>query len=165
MITVTFIKIFSLAFFFLYLVVAFAWPTIRTYKITGINPITFGKSDNAHDFIGKWFKILIGLTLAAIIGYWFPDDIYPYLAAFDYLQLPVLQMIGVFLALLSLAWISIAQYQMGNSWRIGLDHKNKTPLIQHGLFAVSRNPVFLGMLVSLLGFFLLLPTPLLFWFW
>ncbi|HEY1025161.1 MAG TPA: isoprenylcysteine carboxylmethyltransferase family protein [Sphingobacteriaceae bacterium] len=160
MVTEAFIKVFSLTFFFLYLLIAFAWPTVRTYKSTGVNPVTFGTSDTAHDFIGRWFKILIGLTLISIITSWFPDGAYQYLSPFTYLLIPVLHLVGVVLGVLSLVWISIAQFQMGNSWRIGLDHQNKTQLIRHGLFGISRNPVFLGMLVSLLGFFLLLPNAL-----
>lgn len=160
--TDTFYKLFIVVFFLLYLLLAFAWPTVRAYKMTGINPVTFGNSDSAHDFVGRWFKILIGFTLLSVTGYCFPDDVYPYMAPLDYLHLPALQGIGTILAIGSLIWISVAQFQMGASWRIGLDHKNKTPLIRHGLFSVSRNPVFLGMLVSLLGFFLLLPNALTF---
>ena len=54
--------------------------------------------------------------------------------------------------------IIIAQYQMGQSWRIGIDEANKTELKQVGFFGLSRNPIFLGMLVSLLGIFLVLPN-------
>ena len=34
----------------------------------------------------------------------------------------------------------------------------KTDLVQHGLFKISRNPIFLGMRVMLIGFFLILPN-------
>lgn len=47
---------------------------------------------------------------------------------------------------------------MKNSWRIGIDNTMKTDLITHGLFRFSRNPIFLGMTVSLVGFFLVVPT-------
>ncbi|MBY0414804.1 MAG: isoprenylcysteine carboxylmethyltransferase family protein, partial [Bdellovibrionales bacterium] len=54
----------------------------------------------------------------------------------------------------------IAQIQMSNSWRIGIDEKNKTELMTFGLFNFSRNPIFTGMVVSQLGFFLYQSTPL-----
>jgi protein-S-isoprenylcysteine O-methyltransferase Ste14 len=47
---------------------------------------------------------------------------------------------------------------MGDSWRIGIDDKSKSPLVQNGLFGVSRNPIFLGMLIMLVGMLLILPT-------
>jgi len=31
---------------------------------------------------------------------------------------------------------------MGASWRIGIDAQRSTELVQHGLFSVSRNPIF-----------------------
>ena len=47
---------------------------------------------------------------------------------------------------------------MGPSWRVGIDRTNQTTLIRRGPFALSRNPIFLGMRVSLLGLFLVLPN-------
>lgn len=45
------------------------------------------------------------------------------------------------------------------SWRIGIDEKSSSsPLIQHGLFGISRNPLFLGMIVMLVGLFFTVPT-------
>ncbi|HEY0900313.1 MAG TPA: methyltransferase [Sphingobacteriaceae bacterium] len=159
MLSVTSIRVFSLIFFILYLLVAFVWPTFRIYKQTGINPITFGKTDSAHDYIGRWFKLVIGLSTISVLFYW-RSSLYGYLMPFSSLEQHPVQVTGVVLCIVSLIWISVAQWQMGNSWRIGLDQVNKTPLVQKGLFSVSRNPVFLGMLVSLTGFFLLLPNML-----
>jgi protein-S-isoprenylcysteine O-methyltransferase Ste14 len=34
--------------------------------------------------------------------------------------------------------------QMGDSWRIGIDQEQKTSLVRHGVFKLSRNPIFLG---------------------
>jgi len=51
---------------------------------------------------------------------------------------------------------------MGNSWRIGIDAGDKTQLVQHGVFRWSRNPIFLGMRVTLFGFFLILPNVMTF---
>lgn len=45
---------------------------------------------------------------------------------------------------------------MSNSWRVGIDHSAKTELKTNGLFSISRNPVFLGMLVTLAGTFFIL---------
>ena len=47
---------------------------------------------------------------------------------------------------------------MQKSWRIGIDEDVKTELVQTGLFKLSRNPIFLGMRVMLLGLFLVLPS-------
>ncbi len=46
------------------------------------------------------------------------------------------------------------------SWRIGIDEEKKTALVQAGLFRRSRNPIFLGMIVTLIGVFLTIPNAL-----
>ena len=68
------------------------------------------------------------------------------------------QIVGIALLFLSLGWTILAQIQMGNSWRIGIDQKQKTNLVRSGVFGVSRNPIFLGMIITLFGLFLVLPN-------
>lgn len=48
-----------------------------------------------------------------------------------------------------------SQYQMGTSWRIRVDDSEKTELVTHGMFSLSRNPIYFGMLVVGLGFLVL----------
>ncbi|MHB8875296.1 MAG: methyltransferase family protein [Myxococcaceae bacterium] len=55
--------------------------------------------------------------------------------------------------------VVIAQAQMGASWRIGIDSKNRTELVTHGLFQIVRNPIFTGLLLVTLGIVLLTPSP------
>ena len=146
----------------LYMTVAFVLPSYRTYKQTGINPITFGKTGNAHDYIGFVMKILIALLFIAVFIYSFSDKAYQYLVPISYLMKEVFMIVGLILIHLSLLWISVAQYQMSNSWRIGIDENNKTELITKGLFSYSRNPIFLGMIISVAGIFFILPNALTF---
>jgi protein-S-isoprenylcysteine O-methyltransferase Ste14 len=47
---------------------------------------------------------------------------------------------------------------MGESWRIGIDEGHRTPLVRKGVFGYSRNPIFLGMMLTLLGLFLVTPN-------
>ncbi|MGB0733348.1 MAG: methyltransferase family protein [Pontibacterium sp.] len=47
---------------------------------------------------------------------------------------------------------------MGNQWRSGIDPNGPTLLITQGLFKYSRNPMFLGVGIAQLGFFLALPS-------
>jgi protein-S-isoprenylcysteine O-methyltransferase Ste14 len=63
---------------------------------------------------------------------------------------------GLIVGALGVAIIEIAQAQMGSSWRIGIDEK-ATGLVTSGLFAVVRNPIYLGLLLGLAG--LTLATP------
>jgi protein-S-isoprenylcysteine O-methyltransferase Ste14 len=154
------LKIYLPIYLLLYLLLAFVLPTYKTYKATGINPITFGKADNAHDYIGFVMKILIGLLFVTILLFSFGNTAYQYCAPILFLENNVLKIIGLILIHISLLWIAIAQYQMSNSWRIGIDEKNKTELVTSGIFSISRNPIFLGMIISVIGIFFIIPNAL-----
>ncbi len=64
---------------------------------------------------------------------------------------------GLVSCTLGTAITMVSQFQMGKSWRIGVDETEKTELITHGMFSVSRNPIYLGMMVIGLGFIMLVP--------
>lgn len=148
------------AYFFIYLVVAFVWPSLRTYRQTGSNPVTFGRTDSAHDFIGTCFKLLFVLILATIVVYGSGKSLYHYLLPASFLHHPPTQWTGTSLCIFSLAWTVLAQHQMGQSWRIGIDEAHTTELKTTGLFALSRNPIFLGMIVTMVGLFLVIPNAI-----
>jgi protein-S-isoprenylcysteine O-methyltransferase Ste14 len=149
---------------FTYLVVnftlTFALPSYRVWKRTGIFPITFSNKDTAHDYIGKVFKLLLVSLLLMGAIYAFYTDGVKYLLPFWYLEHPFLQILGLISLVITLIWIAVAQHQMSNSWRIGIDEKNKTKLVTEGIFSMSRNPIFLGMLMTLFGLFLIVPNAI-----
>jgi protein-S-isoprenylcysteine O-methyltransferase Ste14 len=140
----------------------FFLPSYRVWKQTGIFPVTFSNSDNAHDYIGKVFKVLLALLFLTGTIYAFYTEGVKYLMPIWYLEKPILQIIGLIILFVALVWIAIAQHQMSNSWRIGIDEKHKTRLVTEGVFSVSRNPIFLGMLSTLLGLFLVIPNAITF---
>lgn len=51
-----------------------------------------------------------------------------------------------------------AQFAMGNSWRIGVDHGERTALVASGPFRWVRNPIFTAMTAATLGLALLVPN-------
>jgi len=152
------LKLYLPVYLVLYLLVAFVLPTYRTYKQTGVNPVTFGKSDNAHDYIGFLMKILVALLFIVVLVFSLSERVYNYLVPIDYLQTHYLQIVGLIIIHIALIWVCIAQFQMGNSWRIGIDKENRTGLVTKGIFSISRNPIFLGMVVSVLGVFFVIPN-------
>src|ERR1041384_5890450 len=76
----------------------------------------------------------------------------------EWLEQSLIRRIGVTLLLLSLGWTMLAQTQMGRSWRIGIDEEHRTSLVVKGVFGISRNPIFLGMILTLVGLFLTIPN-------
>jgi len=141
--------------------ISFIWSSVRVYRQTGINPMRFGQEDNAHNYIGKVMKVIIGLLFIAVFLYAFNWN-YEYLIPVWYLESPAIAIAGLILLHLSLLWIVYAQLSMGKSWRIGIDTEHKTELVTTGIFSLSRNPIFLGMLCCILGIFLIIPNMLTF---
>lgn len=150
------------AYLILYILFSFILPTYRTWKQTGINPITFGKEPTAHNYIGVVMKLLILMLFVVVLMFTIDAQVYQYAVPITYLQHPVLIWIGLVLIHISLIWVVIAQFQMSTSWRIGIDEKNSTLLVTNGIFKISRNPIFLGMIISMLGMFLIIPNAITF---
>jgi protein-S-isoprenylcysteine O-methyltransferase Ste14 len=152
------LRYFLPVYLIVYFVAAFFWRSFLVWKRTGVNPYVLGRTDNAHDFIGMLFRLTLVAIALAVMLYSISNEAYQYVTPIHWLEQPALVLIGLGLLLASLIWTLIAQAQMGNSWRIGIDANTKTQLVTRGVFGISRNPIFLGMRVTLLGFFLILPN-------
>lgn len=153
-----FVRIFIPLFFIVFFLTAFLGTSVMVARKTGKNPNVLPKDDSAYSLIGKYFKlVLILIFLYTILFLFFPHDISNSFKI-TILDHSFLKIAGVLLMIISWIWVLIAQYNMKNSWRIGIDKNTPTELITTGLFQYSRNPVFLGMMVSLAGLLLSLPN-------
>ena len=153
-------NIYIVAFLILYFLIVFITPSIRVKRKTGINPYVFKNTDSAHDFLGKVSAPITSLIfIVALVNLFYPEGL-QYFAPFTWLEISILKYTGFAIIHFALLWIIVAQVQMSNSWRVGIDHSARTELKTNGLFSVSRNPVFLGMLVTLAGIFFILPNAI-----
>lgn len=151
-------KIFLILYIFLFFSLAMILPSYRIWKTTGVNPYKLGNSESAHDYIGILFRITMFAIALVVILFATLPYLYKYLVPISYLNNGMLTTIGQNLLIIAIAWVLVAQVHMQKSWRIGIDEDIKTELIQTGLFKFSRNPIFLGMRVMLLGLFLVIPN-------
>jgi protein-S-isoprenylcysteine O-methyltransferase Ste14 len=72
----------------------------------------------------------------------------------------LLYWVGAVLLFAGLALLVTAQLHLGASWRIGIEAGASPGLVTDRLYAYSRNPIFLGMLMLVAGYALMLPTVL-----
>jgi protein-S-isoprenylcysteine O-methyltransferase Ste14 len=68
------------------------------------------------------------------------------------------ELIGVALCAAGLVLFAAALVSFGSAWRVGIDESGDR-LVTSGVFALSRNPIFLFMDVYFLGTFLIYPNP------
>jgi len=150
------IKIFLPVYFILFFGISFVAKTIIVARRIRKNPLVLPQDESAYALIGNYFKLcLAGIFVYAILFTFLPESSF---LPVSFLEVELLKFVGLTLMLLALVWTIIAQNQMKDSWRIGIDNDMKTELVTSGLFSVSRNPVFLGMIVSLIGLFLITPN-------
>ena len=145
-------------FFIVYFLFVFVIRSVLLKIKTGVNPLTFNKTDDAHGYNGKVFTVISFLELVIVGIYAFKIEWSKYLLPFWYLENEILFKIGWGFLIISLILVWFAQSQMANSWRIGIDKKNKTKLVTKGLFSISRNPIFLGIMLANIGLFLIIPN-------
>lgn len=159
-----FIRFFIPLYFIFFFIISFVGISYKVAKQIGKNPNVLPKDDSAYGLVGLYFKlILLALFIYTALLLFFPKEIFPAFKI-NNLEYDLFQYTGLGLMIIALIWVITAQLQMKDSWRIGIDSTMKTDLITRGLFRFSRNPIFLGMTISLLGFFLVFPTVIAFSF-
>lgn len=145
-------------YFIIYFTLVFVLRSYLLWKKTKVNPLTFKNGDDAHGYNGKLFTFISILELLVVSLYAFAPDYEKYLLPFWYLENEISSVFGWVLLLGSLIMVWVAQSHMRNSWRIGIDTENNTKLVTKGFFSISRNPIFLGVMIANVGLFLVLPN-------
>jgi protein-S-isoprenylcysteine O-methyltransferase Ste14 len=147
-------------YFIIYFGLAFVLKSVIVARRIGKNPLVLPKDDSAYGLIGLYFKLTILIMFLYVLAFaFFPTwhDNFLTIGILDYLTL---KYIGLWLLAFALIWTIIAQGHMKSSWRIGIDTVTKTELVTTGFFRISRNPIFFGMILSLVGLFFTTPNAL-----
>lgn len=130
---------------------AIGLPLLRSYLRHGTVALVRPRSE-VQRFLHQMFALTLlaygGLTIALAIAGPGPLGVYavPQWVAVS----------GLIVAGSGLALVVVAQAQMGRSWRIGIDAA-PTALVTHGVFRLSRNPIYLGIVILTVGVALVAP--------
>ncbi len=109
----------------------------------------------------EWLLIPMFLGWALVLGISLFTDITILSSGFFFSPLTgslLLRTGGISLIIFALLIYVAAMIAMGDSWRIGIDTHNQGTLVKSGIFALSRNPVFVGFIAYYWGTALLHPS-------
>ena len=138
--------------------IAIAGRILLYWHATGTNPYVLPSDDSPEGYIARTLRwIIVGLIIGLISDAAGWQD---WIGILPWARQPAAFWPGVAFVVTAVLLVAVAQAQMGNAWRIGIDHEHETALIHHGLFGISRNPIFLGARIALLGAILLVPNAM-----
>lgn len=126
-------------------------------RTTGLNAYVIDHGDPTHRFVAHIFGVVVvGLFVyfAAVV---LVPSVEQTLGLLPWAVNDVTRLASVLLMGFGTVGTAYAQISMGSSWRIGIPSE-APPLRTEGPFALSRNPIFLGMLVFVLGMTLWSPS-------
>jgi protein-S-isoprenylcysteine O-methyltransferase Ste14 len=129
-----------------------AWLQRRRTGSTGLRGIS-GRAGSVEWVAGVGFVISLVVAVAGPVL-----QLSLAVAPLPGLQFDAIQIAGIVLAVLGLAFTVWAQLDMGDSWRVGVDASETTALVHTGMFNRVRNPIYTAMLTFDFGIALLTPN-------
>lgn len=128
-----------------------------------INPIAVGSGDNGLS------RVIEALAFFGLIG-WFIEvlsfalhsriRILPQAIHYQLFDVLVAKIAGAILVTLGLIVFVLAYFNFGDSWRMGIDRKTPGGLVTTGIFAISRNPIYVFFVLWFVATFLINGTVL-----
>jgi protein-S-isoprenylcysteine O-methyltransferase Ste14 len=145
----------AIVFYILLLALAFVFRILLQLRRTGESGFRgiSGSPGSLEWFAGVLFIVAIAIGVAAPIL-----DVMDTIEPLDALDSAGVRATGLAIFLTGLIGTLYAQIAMGESWRVGVDEEERTPLVTSGPFAIVRNPIYAAYLPATLGLALLVPN-------
>jgi len=121
----------------------------------GIAAMHFGKIDKTDFLIPPFALFYFYLVFANAFSL-------PSVSKQEFFHSEILSGVGVFFCLAGLLLLLWSLVSFGRSFRVGIDTEHPDKLITSGVFALSRNPIYVAFAFILLGQFLIFPNWILF---
>ena len=153
----SFLSLFQFAGLFLF-VSLFAGVTLHLRKNKKINALKL-------NIANKRIYGILELSLIAVVTVWalevvmYAGDtgfrIFPSPFAWQLIHSPTFEIAGVALVILGFTICILALRALGTSWRLGIDERTPGDLVTDGIYAISRNPIYLFFSLYFIGTFLI----------
>jgi len=133
------------------IVTASALRMVDVARRHGVRAYGFDQDAQVQGVTAIQFRIGVIGILACALLVWLAPEAVSVLGQPAWAEAPLLRWTAAGLLTASAVLVVAAQIQMGASWRIGVPAEGPGALVARGLFAWSRNPIFVGMLGVVLG--------------
>lgn len=118
---------------------------------SGTRAMNFGRTDRT-DFLIVPFALFYFYTVFAAAFGW------PLLSTQTFFQSDLVAWLGVLGCYAGLVFLLLSVLSFGRSFRVGIDAEQPGDLVTTGIFTLSRNPIYVGFALVLLGQFLVFPN-------
>lgn len=139
------------------IVVVSGLRVLTVERVHGVKAFSFGRHAPIQNVAERNWKLATVLALAFAVIAWLTPAWEIALGRPAWAATDILRWSAAAVFTGSVLLIAIAQIQMGGSWRIGVPSDGPGPLVAHGLFRWSRNPIFVGMIGAVFALFLWSP--------
>ncbi len=133
------------------LMLGMVWTRVLLMKRKGIEAMHFGSIDKT-DFLIPPFALFYFYMVFAAAFHW------PVVSMQEFFKSEAVSWAGVLFCLAGLLLLLWSLVSFGRSFRVGIDTQHADKLVTTGVFALSRNPIYVAFAFILLGQFLVHPN-------
>jgi protein-S-isoprenylcysteine O-methyltransferase Ste14 len=123
---------------------------VAMLRRTGTRAMHFGNIDKTDFLIPPVMLFFFYTVFAAAFGW-------PLVSSRRFFHSEATAWVGAALCLAGVAILLASIVSFGRSFRVGIDVDQPGSLVTGGIFAISRNPIYVGFFVFLVGQFLVFP--------
>jgi protein-S-isoprenylcysteine O-methyltransferase Ste14 len=136
------------------LLIGMVWARVLLMRRQGIRAVHFGSIDKKDFLIPPFAFFYFYLVFAAAFNL-------PTVSRQELFHSGIVSWVGVLLCLAGLVLMFLSLVSFGKSFRVGIDADSPDKLVTTGVFAFSRNPIYVAFGFVLLGQFLVFSNWLL----
>ena len=133
------------------LLVVMVWTRILMMRRMDIKTVHFGSLDKKDFLIPPFALFYFYLVFAATFSL-------PTITTQRFFQSEALSWLGALSCLTGLLLLLLSLISFGKSFRVGIDASGPGKLTTSGIFAISRNPIYVAFWLVILGQFLVFPN-------
>ncbi|MGH6849095.1 MAG: methyltransferase family protein [Methylocella sp.] len=130
------------------LLLGMVWVRVLLMRRKGIRAMHFGKIDKKDFLIPPVALFYFYIMFAAAFRF-------PTVSRQEFFQSGIISLAGVLFCLAGLSFLFLSLVSFGTSFRVGIDQDQPDKLVTTGVFAFTRNPIYVAFALILLGQFLL----------